>query len=179
MCLPAHNSMSQCLTRGLSESTRLLMPNTHAEYKYHPVRSLTRCDCILSFQGWHCLVAACLGGLLLLGSSTLIGITLIVDSELGPWKSPPSGLSSGMRGAIGLSWFMPILYTITTPLVYSIIGQWPSYWWLAINTMDFVLFIVIEILFMMLFLLLFCTTLRKLLYLTKKHDEYHAVFQRR
>lgn len=130
-------------------------------------------------QDWHGMIASSLGGLLLLGSSTLIGITLIVDAELGPRKSPTANLSSGMRGAIGLSWFMPILYSVTTPLVYSVIGTWPTYWWLAVNTMDFVLFVVIEVLFVILFLLLFCTVLRKLLYLAKKQDKHNASVRKR
>lgn len=130
-------------------------------------------------QDWHGMIASSLGGLLLLGSSTLIGITLIVDSELGPRKSPTANLSSGMRGAIGLSWFMPILYSVTTPLVYSVIGTWPTYWWLAVNTMDFVLFVVIEVLFVILFLLLFCTVLRKLFYLAKKQDKHNASVRKR
>lgn len=131
-----------------------------------------------SEQDWHGIIAASLGGILLLGSSTLIGITLIIDSELGPCKSS-SNFSSGMRGAIGLTWFMPVLYTITMPLVYSIVGQWPNFWWLAINTMGYILFIVIELLFVILFLLLFFTALRKLLYLAKKHDKHYATFQQR
>lgn len=130
-------------------------------------------------QDWYGLIASSLGGILLLGSSTLIGIALIVDSELGPRKSPTSNLSSGMRGAIGLSWFMPILYTIATPLIYSVIGSWPSYWWLAVNTMDFILFVIIEVLFVILFLLLFCTVLRKLMYLAKKHDKHNVSIRKR
>lgn len=115
----------------------------------------------------------------MLGTSTLIGITLVVDSELGPRKSPTVNLSSGMRGAIGLSWFMPILYTITAPLIYTIIGDWPVKWWLTMHSVGFILFIIIKMLFVILFSLLFFTLLRKLLYLAKKHDKHSAsVFKR-
>lgn len=109
---------------------------------------------------------------MLLGTSTLIAITLVIDSELEPRKSPTAHLSSGMRGAIGLSWFMPILYAITTLLIYTIMDEWPSNWWMTVNTIGFVLFVIIEILFVILFSLLLYTLLHKLSYLAKKHDKH-------
>lgn len=119
-------------------------------------------------------MSSCLGGILLLGTSTLIGIILIIDSELGARRSPAATLSSGMRGAIGLSWFMPTLYAITAPLIYTIIGQWPIYWWMIVSSVGFILFIIIEILFVILFSLLYFTLIRKLKYLVKKHDKHNA-----
>lgn len=78
-----------------------------------------------------------------------------------------------MRGAIGLSWFLPILYSVSSPLVYTVMGHWPKYWWLEIRSFGFILFIVIELLFVILFCLLFFTIFRKLLYLAKKHNKHH------
>lgn len=116
-----------------------------------------------------------MGGVLLLGTSTLIGIVLIVDSELEPRKSPQAKSSSGMlRSAIGLSWFMPTLYAVTTPLVYTVVGNWPIYWWMPVNSVGFILFIIIETLFMIIFLLLFLTLIRKSTYL-KNHQDKHNI----
>lgn len=119
-------------------------------------------------------MSSSLGGILLLGTSTLIGIALVIESELGPRNSPAVNLSSGMRGAIGLSWFLPTLYAVTMPLVYTIIGNWPTSWWMTANSIGFILFVIIEILFVILFSLLFFTLTRKLVYLAKKHDKHNA-----
>lgn len=127
----------------------------------------------VSVQDWHGIISSSLGGILLLGTSTLIGIVLIIDSEMAPRKSPTANLSSGMlRSAIGLSWFMPTLYAVTTPLVYTIVGNWPIYWWMPVNSVGFILFIVIETLFVIIFSLLFLTLIRKLTYLKNKQDKH-------
>lgn len=116
----------------------------------------------------------------MLGTSTLIAITMVInDSELGPRKSPTAHLSGGMRGAIGLSWFMPILYAITTLLIYTIMGEWPSDWWMTVNTIGFALFVIIETLFVILFSLLFYTLVHKLSYLAKKHDKHGILITKR
>lgn len=116
---------------------------------------------------------------MLLGSSTLIAIALVIDDELEPRKSPASGLSSGMRGAIGLSWFMPTLYAILTLLIYTIMGEWPSTWWMTVNTIGFVLFVIIEILFVILFALLLYTLLHKLRFRGKALDKHGGLTARR
>lgn len=134
---------------------------------------------LLSFQDWHGIISSSLGGILLLGSSTLIAITVVIDSELGPRKSPTAHLSGGMRGAIGLSWFMPILYAITTLLIYTVMGGWPSNWWITVNTFGFALFVIIETLFVILFSLLFYTLVHKLSYLAKKHDKHGILITKR
>lgn len=134
---------------------------------------------IVSFQHWYGVISSTLGGFLLLGSSTLIAITMIIDSELGPRKSPAAHLSSGMRGAIGLSWFMPILYAITTLLIYTVMSEWPLNWWMSVNTIGFALFVIIETLFVILFSLLFYTLLHKLNYLAKKHDKHGILLTKR
>lgn len=130
-------------------------------------------------QDWHGVISSTLGGILLLGSSTLIAITLAIDSELGPRKSPTANLSSGMRGAIGLSWFLPILYIVITLLIYTVMGNWPTEWWLTVNTIGFVLFVIIELLFVILFSLLFYTLMHKLNFLAKKHDKHNSTIAKR
>lgn len=131
------------------------------------------------FQDWHGIISSSLAGLLLLGSSTLVGITLIVQSELDTRKSPVAHLAGGMRGAIALSWFLPILYAVAGPLVYTVTGRRPANWWLEVQSFGFVLFVIIELLFVILFCLLFFTLFRKLLYLAKKHDKHNATILRR
>lgn len=130
-------------------------------------------------QDWHGIISSSLGGVMLLGSSTLIAIALVIDAELEPRKSPTAGLSSGMRGAIGLSWFMPALYAILTLLIYTIMGEWPSTWWMTVNTIGFVLFVIIEILFVILFSLLLYTLLHKLHFRAKKHDKHRYLTAKR
>ncbi|XP_051858151.1 uncharacterized protein LOC117564697 isoform X3 [Drosophila albomicans] len=40
--------------------------------------------------------------------------------------------SAGIRGAIGISWLLPLLFAIAAPLICSIIGRWPRHWWLEL-----------------------------------------------
>lgn len=131
------------------------------------------------FQNWHGIISSTLAGLLLLGTSTLIGITLIIQSELDTGKSPKIHLTSGMRGVIGISWLLPILYAVALPLIYTVMGDWPKNWWLDVKSLGFVLFVVIELLFVLLFCLLIFTLFRKLLYLAKKHDKHNASILKR
>lgn len=42
---------------------------------------------------------------------------------------PLSSGSAGIRGAIGISWLLPLLFAIAAPLICSIIGKWPRHWW--------------------------------------------------
>lgn len=118
----------------------------------------------------------------MLGTSTLIAVTLAIDSELGPRKSPtahfPSGIR-GMRGSIGLSWFIPVLYVVITILIYTIMRNYPNKWWMTYDTIGFVLFVIIEILFVILFSLLFYTLLQKLTFLAKKHDKHSTIITKR
>ena len=147
---------------------------------FYPVILLKKVSfCFISLQHWYGVISSTLGGVLLLGSSTLIAIVMVIDSELGPRKSPTAHLSSGMRGAIGLSWFMPILYAITTLLIYTVMGEWPINWWTTVNTIGFALFVIIETLFVILFSLLFYTLVHKLSYLAKKHDKHGILITKR
>ncbi|KAH8334237.1 hypothetical protein KR059_007883 [Drosophila kikkawai] len=45
---------------------------------------------------------------------------------------PLQGGSAGIRGAIGISWLLPLLFAVAAPLICSIIGQWPRHWWLEV-----------------------------------------------
>lgn len=125
-------------------------------------------------QDWHGIISSSLAGILLLGTSTLVAITLIVQSELDTRKNTVMHMTSGMRGAIGLSWFLPILYGTSSSLIYTSIGNKPINWWLEVKTPGFVLFVIIELLFVILFCLLFFTLFSKLLYLAKKHDKHNT-----
>ncbi|XP_065356494.1 uncharacterized protein LOC135950898 [Calliphora vicina] len=40
--------------------------------------------------------------------------------------------AAGVRGAIGISWLLPLLFAITSPLICTINGKWPQNWWLEI-----------------------------------------------
>ncbi|XP_030377183.1 uncharacterized protein LOC115626071 [Scaptodrosophila lebanonensis] len=52
-------------------------------------------------------------------------------------RRPPSTLAgqlpmAGIRGAIGISWLLPLLFAIAAPLICSIIGKGPRHWWLEV-----------------------------------------------
>ncbi|XP_058449238.1 uncharacterized protein LOC131429205 [Malaya genurostris] len=130
---------------------------------------------------WYNVVIALLTAFLLLSSSSLIAITVLVTTELGPRKltAATSTLATGISGSIGLSWFLPILCATSTPLVYSVMVEAPTHWWHTTDSFGFILFIVIELLFVILFLLLFLTLMKKLLYLAKKHDKHNTSILRR
>ncbi|XP_055634797.1 uncharacterized protein LOC129774820 isoform X2 [Toxorhynchites rutilus septentrionalis] len=132
-------------------------------------------------QEWYNMVIALLTGFLLLSSSTLVAITVLVTTELGPRKliAATSSLATGISASIGLSWFLPILCATSTPLVYSVMFESPAHWWHTADSFGFILFIVIESLFVILFLLLFLTLMKKLLYLAKKHDKHNTSILRR
>ncbi|XP_017042772.1 uncharacterized protein LOC108089159 [Drosophila ficusphila] len=52
--------------------------------------------------------------------------------KLRPPQPPSGNATTGMRGAIGISWLLPLLFAVAAPLICSIIGQWPRHWWLEI-----------------------------------------------
>lgn len=136
----------------------------------------------INLQEWYSFICSALTALLLLGSSTLIAITLVVQSELGPRSAKGSNktnIAAGVRGAIGLSWLFPVLCATCAPLVNNIIGHWSPNWWLDVGTFGFLLFVIVEGLFVILFCLLFVTLMKKLIYLTKKNDKYNDAIWRR
>lgn len=46
--------------------------------------------------------------------------------------SQTNSSTAGVRGAIGISWLLPLLFAITSPLICTINGKWPQHWWLEI-----------------------------------------------
>jgi phosphatidylglycerophosphate synthase len=126
------------------------------------------------------LISSTLAAVLLLSSSTLVAILLIVQSELGPKRIQfEAHLSNGLRIAVGVSWLLPILCALCTQLVHNILGKAPLEWWLEWQSFGFTLFVIIDTLFVILFIVLFTTLIKKLLYLAKKHDKYNASILRR
>lgn len=85
----------------------------------------------------------------------------------------------GVRGAIGLSWLFPVLCSMCVPLVHNIVEQVTTNWWLEYGTFGFILFLITDILFVILFTYLFLTLIKKLFYLAKKHDKYNATIIKR
>ncbi|XP_058056477.1 uncharacterized protein LOC131207861 [Anopheles bellator] len=130
---------------------------------------------------WYALVMALLSGFLLLGTSTLVAITVLVTTELhGPRKLvAATNLATGITGSIGLSWFLPLLCATSTPLFYNVMLESPAQWWHESGSFGFVLFVIIEALFSALFVLLFLTLIRRLLYLARKHDKHNTSILRR
>jgi len=63
------------------------------------------------------------------GSTT---ITTTTSSSNPGQRRPPPSSTAGMRGAIGISWLLPLLFAVAAPLICSIIGQWPRHWWLEV-----------------------------------------------
>ncbi|XP_016979077.2 uncharacterized protein LOC108044545 [Drosophila rhopaloa] len=47
-------------------------------------------------------------------------------------RRPPPSSAAGLRGAIGISWLLPLLFAVAAPLICSIIGRWPRHWWLEV-----------------------------------------------
>ncbi|GAB0094506.1 hypothetical protein DMENIID0001_098130 [Sergentomyia squamirostris] len=132
-------------------------------------------------KDWSGVISSTLASLLLMGSTTLIAIILIVQYEVGQQlrRVQSVNFSSGLRGAIGLSWLLPILYAMCVPLVHSIVKMWPNNWWQEVGSFGFMLFVGTEILFVILFALLFCTLIRKLMYLSRKSDKHNSSIIRR
>lgn len=134
---------------------------------------------LLCFQDWHGIISSTLASLMLLGLSSLVAIALVVQSDLVPKKAQMANLSSGIRGAICVSWLLPILFAICSPLIYTIIGKWPLNWWLESGSSGFILFAMVETLFVLLFVMLFGILVKKLLYLVKKYDKQNLSLWRR
>lgn len=204
-------------------------------------------------QDWYGIISSSLAAVLLLGSSTLVAIILIIQSELemqtmsllvstaaahtkSSKNSLPSGSkkmsikttttvatssesshtgsitpsnasnspssaskkpklrhqhykqrtikltnlsTSGVKSVVGLSWLLPLLCAMCIPLIHSIIGYWPPDWWLEIRSFDFVIFIIIEALFVFLFFLLFITLMKKLLYYSRKYEKLNSSLRKR
>lgn len=142
---------------------------------------------------WYGVINSIIAAILLLGTSTLIGIILVVQSELCSqrflYKSSSNGsssassnsslssslkmgLSTGLRSAIGLSWLLPILYAVGVPLVHNITKQWPRNWWQEYPGVGFVIFIVADTTIGFIFFMLFLMLVKKIMYLSRKFDKH-------
>ena len=85
----------------------------------------------------------------------------------------------GIKSAIGLSWLLPILCAMCIPMIHKIMGHRSNEWWLGIASFDFVIFSITEILLLSLFILLFITLLKHLIYLTKKYRKTISILKNR
>lgn len=80
--------------------------------------------------------------------------------------------TNGIKSIVGLSWLLPLICAMCIPLIHNIIGYGPIEWWLQIDSLDFIIFVIIQILFVFLFVLLFVTLMKKLIFLTKKYEKF-------
>lgn len=91
-----------------------------------------------------------------------------------------SSTNRGVKSAIGLSWLLPILCAMCIPMIHKIMGHRSNEeWWLEIASSDFIIFAITEILLVSLFILLFVTLLKHLIYLTRKYEKANATLKKR
>lgn len=156
---------------------------------------------------WNWLFGSTFGAVLLLGTSTLIGLVLIIQSDVANHRtvyktasagssssasaasttsissnssaSLASAVSNGLKSAIGLSWLLPILYAIGIPLTYNITRLWPHNWWLEYGTAGFNLFVITEFLLGAIYCFLYFMLVKKFWLLSKKYDKHKSFIMRR
>jgi hypothetical protein len=90
-----------------------------------------------------------------------------------------SSTNRGVKSAIGLSWLLPMLCALCIPMIHKIMGHRSNEWWLEIASSDFIIFAITEILLVSLFILLFVTLLKHLIYLTRKYEKSNATLKKR
>ena len=90
-----------------------------------------------------------------------------------------SSTNRGVKSAIGLSWLLPLLCAMCIPMIHKIMGHRSNEWWLEIASSDFIIFAITEILLVSLFVLLFMTLLKHLIYLTKKYEKSNGKLKKR
>ncbi|KAG5682683.1 hypothetical protein PVAND_012018 [Polypedilum vanderplanki] len=90
-----------------------------------------------------------------------------------------SSTNRGIKSAIGLSWLLPILCAMCIPMIHKIMGHRSNEWWLEIASSDFIIFAITEILLVSLFMLLFITLLKHLIYLTRKYEKANTTLKKR
>ncbi|XP_022222553.2 uncharacterized protein LOC111074169 isoform X2 [Drosophila obscura] len=80
-----------------------------------------------------------LSNIIQIRTQSSVGATVVATNSSNnrrplPVKSDSSHQSgaAGIRGAIGISWLLPLLFAVAAPLICSIIGKWPRHWWLDI-----------------------------------------------
>lgn len=87
--------------------------------------------------------------------------------------------SNGVKSAIGLSWLLPLLCAMCVPLIHNIIGHSPIEWWLEVPSFDFIIFAVTEALLVCLFMMLFVTLMKNLIYLSRKYEKMNIILKKR
>ncbi|CAO1396878.1 unnamed protein product [Diamesa serratosioi] len=87
--------------------------------------------------------------------------------------------NNGVKSAIGLSWLLPLLCAMCVPLIHNIIGHSPIEWWLEVPSFDFVIFAVTEALLVCLFMMLFVTLMKNLIYLSRKYEKMNIILKKR
>ncbi|KAL7031712.1 hypothetical protein ACKWTF_007108 [Chironomus riparius] len=90
-----------------------------------------------------------------------------------------SSTNRGVKSAIGLSWLLPLLCALCIPMIHKIMGHRSNEWWLEIASSDFIIFAITEILLVSLFILLFMTLLKHLIYLAKKYEKSNGKLKKR
>lgn len=90
-----------------------------------------------------------------------------------------SSTNRGVKSAIGLSWLLPSLCALCIPMIHKIMGHRSNEWWLEIASSDFIIFAITETLLVSLFMLLFVTLLKHLIYLAKKYEKANSTLKKR
>lgn len=90
-----------------------------------------------------------------------------------------SASNHGVKSAIGLSWLLPTLCAMCIPMIHQIIGHRSNELWLEIKSPDFVVYAVTEILLVFLFVMLFVTLMKHLIYLAKKYEKFNVKIKKR
>jgi hypothetical protein len=85
----------------------------------------------------------------------------------------------GVKSAIGLSWLLPTLCAMCIPMIHQIIGHRSPEWWLEIKSPDFVVYAITEVLLVFLFMMLFVTLMKHLIYLAKKYEKFNMKIKKR
>lgn len=90
-----------------------------------------------------------------------------------------SSTNRGVKSAICLSWLLPILVAMCIPMIHQIIGPRSIEWWLELTSPDFIIFAITESLLVFLFVLLFVTLLKHLIYLSRKYEKVNSMLKKR
>ena len=90
-----------------------------------------------------------------------------------------SSTNRGVKSAICLSWLLPILVAMCIPMIHQIIGPRSIEWWLELTSPDFIIFAITESLLLFLFVLLFMTLLKHLIYLSRKYEKVNPMLKKR
>lgn len=90
-----------------------------------------------------------------------------------------SSTNRGVKSAIGLSWLLPLLCALCIPMIHKIMGHRSNEWWLEISSSDFIIFAITEMLLVSLFILLFVTLLKHLIYLARKYEKANTTLKKR